>query len=340
MMSLTSGPNHTKNKISLYVKPNLKPMDRRSFIQKSTTGLILANIAGSLSYADYNKRPAGINTGPAGIGITDWNLGQPAYPQYISLAAKLGLQAIQVSVATSPENVPLRNRAIRQQYIELGKKHNIHYCSVAAGSILNRHALASEPQSTVYVIDALEAANALGSTNILTAFFGNGNLLKTDEDGNYINKSTGKYAEYEWIEKDVERVIAVMKQIVPRAEDLGVIIGLENTLTANQNLQIIEEIGSPMVQIYYDIGNSWGNNYDVQDEIRKIGNDRMCEVHIKDRGSRLFSSDEGEVNMEQCAMALHDINYDKWLVLESSGREGMFEKDTMANINYVKEVFF
>jgi L-ribulose-5-phosphate 3-epimerase len=307
-------------------------MDRRSFIQNSMAGLALAN----MPFAFAN---AGTAAKPAGVGICDWNLGTSADPSFIPLAQKVGLQAIQVSVGTDPDNIPLRSKSVRQQYLELGKRHNIHFCSVAAGSILNRFALASEPQSAVYVIDALEAAKALGAKNILTAFFGNGNLLKRDANGNYINKSTGKFAEHEWIEKDVERVIAVFKQIVPRAEDLGVAIGLENTLSAKQNFQIIQEIGSPMVQIYYDVGNSWRNGYDVISEIRQIGNNRMCEVHIKDIKSNLLFNNEGEVDMEQCARALREIKYDKWLVLETSGRKGRFEEDTKANANYVRKVF-
>ncbi len=289
--------------------------------------------------------PAGViaassNSKPAGVGICDWNLGTSADPSYIPLAAEVGLEAIQVSVGTAPDRMPLRERAVRNRYIELGKQHNIVFCSVAAGSILNQIPLATEPQSAIYVVDALEAAKALGSTNILTAFFGNGDLLERDDSGNYINISSGRFAEYKWKEHEVERVIAVMKQIVPRAEDLGVIIGLENTLTADQNLKIIDEIGSPMVQIYYDTGNPWGNGYDVPGEIRKIGNHRMCEVHIKNRGSSLIYGDEGEVDMEACAAALHDIGYDKWLVLETSGRRDRFKEDTRANASYVRQVFF
>ncbi len=307
-------------------------MDRRSFIQKSIGGVILASVPSSALYAFSGK-------GPEGIGICDWNLGRSADPTYIPRAAGVGLEAVQVSVGTAPDNIPLRESSVRKRYMELGKQHNIVYCSVAAGGILNQIPLATEPQSAVYVIDALEAAKALGSSNILTAFFGNGDLLKKDDSGDYILKSEGKFAEYQWKEKDIERVIAVMKQIVPRAEDLGVIIGLENSLSASQNLQIIDEIGSPMVQIYYDIGNSTNFGYDVPGEIRKIGNHRMCEVHIKNIGSRLIFGDEGEVDMEVCADALQDIGYNKWLVLETSGRPNRFEEDTKANIDFVRSTF-
>ncbi len=312
---------------------NIDPMDRRSFILKSMAGLAVAGIP-------LPALPASLEGKPSGIGICDWNLGDSADPSFIPLAAGVGLDAIQVSVGTAPDNIPLREAAVRRRYIELGKKHNIVYCSVAAGSILNQIPLATEPQSAIYVVDALEAARALGSTNILTAFFGNGDLLERDGDGNYINVSSGEFPEYRWKEKDVERVIAVIRQIVPRAEDLGVIIGLENTLSARQNLEIIEEIGSPMVQIYYDTANPWNNGYDVPGEIRMIGNRRMCEIHLKNsRWNQNLFDETGAVDMEACASALKDIGYDKWYVLETSGRPERFEEDTRANIRFAREVF-
>lgn len=88
-----------------------------------------------------------------------------------------------------------------------------------------------------------------------------------------------------------------------------------------------------------DIGKSWHFGYDVPHEIRKIGNHRMCEIHIKNVGSKLIYGDEGEVDMEACAEALGDIGYDKWLVLETIGRPGRFKEDTIANIDFVRRVF-
>ncbi len=288
------------------------------------------------------------NAKPAGIGICDWDLGHtaddpftPSKPAgvFIPRAARVGLEAIQVSLGTAPDNIMLRDSAVRKRYIELGKEYNIVFCSVAVGSILHHLPLTTEPQSAVFVIDGLEAAGALGARNILIAFFFDGDLLERDASGNYINISSGKYPEYKWKDKDIERLIAVMKQIAPRAEDLGIALGLENSLSADQNLQIINEIGSPMVQIYYDIGNSWNFGYNVPGEIRKIGNHRMCEIHIKNAGSKLIYGDEGEVDMEACAEALGDIGYDKWLVLETIGRPGRFVEDTTANIEFVRRVF-
>ena len=178
-------------------------------------------------------------TGAIGVGMCDWNLGGAANPDIIPKAQKAHLDGIQVSVGTNPDNIPLREKAVRQKYIEMGKKYNIRFHSVAAGGILNKIPLATEPQSAVYVIDAIEAAQALGAKNILIAFFGNGDLRRKDSAGKYRDLKDGKFSSYELDEQRVERVVAALRQIVPRAQDAGVALGLENTLTAKQNLDII-----------------------------------------------------------------------------------------------------
>ena len=116
-------------------------------------------------------------------------------------------------------------------------------------------------------------------------------------------------------------------------------LGLENTITARQGLEIIDQIGSPMVQVYYDVGNSTGNGYDVPGEIRLLGNDRICEVHLKDWKTKMLGRPEGQVDMKAAAKALADIGYDKWLVLETSGRTGHFIEDTRTNVAFVKKTF-
>jgi hypothetical protein len=43
--------------------------------------------------------------------------------------------------------------------------------------------------------------------------------------------------------------------------------------------------------------------------------------------------------MQGVAAALDDIAYDKWLVLETSGREGRFLEDTRANVAWARQMF-
>ncbi len=278
------------------------------------------------------------------IGMCDWNVKNPqnqsgtCRPDFIPIAAEAHIKGLQVSVATGPDNVALRDPDVRKQYKELGKKHNVQFHSVAAGSILNSIPLASEPESAVYVIEALEAAKDLGASNVLMAFFGRGDLRYSDHRGNTVLLEENPNV-YELDQRGVDRVVNVLRQIAPRAEDLGVALGLENTITAKQNVEIIDRVGSPMLQVYYDTGNSWGNGYDVPAEIRMLGNHRICEIHLKDWDAAILGSPEGMVDFEACALACHDIGFDKWYVLETSGRKNHFIEDTQKNAAFAKQTF-
>ncbi len=306
-------------------------LSRRGFLTAASVGLAGARFARAQE-RDYR------------IGMTDWNLGPVCDPTQLERAAQAGLAGVQVSVGSRPDFIPLREEAVLRQYLEAGKRFGIRFPSVAAGSILNRIPLKSEPQSAVYVIDALEAAAALGATNILVAFFSSGDLRLRDAQGEFLNRSDGPFSSYEWDSPGVERVIAALKQIAPRARDLNVLLGLENTLTAEQNLEILERVDSPWVKVYYDVGNSTSYGYDVPTEIRRLGKDRICEIHIKEtlglddpRKELLGGPASGGVNFAAAAEAVREIGYEKWFVLELSGMNGRFVEDTRANVEFVRE---
>ncbi|MEX0747595.1 MAG: sugar phosphate isomerase/epimerase family protein [Rhodothermales bacterium] len=312
-------------------------MNRRTFLYRTT-----AAAAASSAFTRFARAVS-----PSiKVGICDWNLGEQCDPGMIPVAAEAGLDGIQVSVATRPDSVPLRDPAFRQQYLDLGARHGIAFPSTAAGSILNNIPLKSEPEAVVYVIDAVEAAAALGADNILVAFFADADLRLRDAMGDFRNLSDGPFSEYELDTEGVTRVVAALRQIAPRARDAGVVLGLENTLTARQNLEIIDRVGSDFVKVYYDVGNSTAYGYDVPGEIRMLGKDLITEIHIKETlGLRdpmwalLGGPSTGGVDFEGAAAAVREIGFDRWFILETGGREGREVADTRANAAFVKRLF-
>ncbi len=306
-------------------------VNRREFLSATgKAGLAFHIVAGF---------PALGNPGKPKIGMCDWNLGPSCDPEMIPKAREANIAGIQVSVGISPDNIVLRDPKVRKRYLELGKQYGVAFNSVAAGSILNKIPLKSEPQSAVYVIDAVETAAVLGAKNILIAFFGNGDLRLVDSTGEMRNLSEGPFKSYELDAAGVTRVVEALRQIAPRAKDKGVVLGLENTLTADQNLEIIDRIGSDMVQVYYDVGNSTHYGYNVPGELRRLGKKRICEIHLKDWKTPVLSSGEGEVDFKAAAAACKDIGFDQWYVLESSGRENHFLEDTRANVEFASTLF-
>jgi L-ribulose-5-phosphate 3-epimerase len=97
-----------------------------------------------------------------------------------------------------------------------------------------------------------------------------------------------------------------------------------------------------MVQVYYDVGNSTSYGYDVPGEIRRLGRDRICEIHIKEtlgfqhpEGGLLGALPENPVDWAGVGQAIRDIRYDGWYILETSGRRDRFIEDTRANVAFV-----
>ncbi len=315
-------------------------MDRRSFL-KSTGVALGATSMGSLgSMATYSATAPtrAPYAGTPGIGICDWNLGPMCDPELIPTAAEADVTGIQVSLGRDPEQILLRDPALRRRYIELGRQHGVTFPSIALG-MFNTYPLAEEPRCAVWLIDAIDAAVALSAGNVLMAFFGDGDLRFRDDNGDFVNESEGEFASFRLDGEKVTSVVETLKQVVPRARDAGVALGLENTITGAQNLEIIEMVGSEWLQIYYDVGNSTGNGYDVPGELRMIGNDRLCEVHLKDWNTPLLGSEGAMVDNAAAAAALSEIGYERWLVLETSGRQGHFLEDTRANVAWAKETF-
>ena len=315
-------------------------MDRRKFLQSTGVALGAAAVGsvGGLTACSTASPTPTPPMGTPGIGICDWNLGPMCDPEQIPRAVEADLTGIQVSLGRDPEQILLRDPSVRKRYLELGAEHGVTFHSVALG-MLNSHPLAEEPRGAVWVVEAIEVAAALGASNVLMAFFGNGDLRFRDENGDFVNESEGEFASFRLDEEKVTSVVETLIQIAPRARDAGVALSLENTISAAQSLEIIERVGSEWLQVYYDLGNSTGNGYDVPGEILEIGNDRLCEVHLKDWNTPLLGSEEGMVDNAAAAAALRDIGYDKWLVLETSGRQDRFMEDTRANVAWARETF-
>lgn len=315
-------------------------VDRREFLGHTTAALTLASVgsAGALAGCSEEATTPSRQAIAPGIGICDWNLGPMCDPERIPTAAEAGLTGIQVSLGRSPDEILLRDRSLQDRYRELGAEQGVAFHSIALG-LYNSYPLADEPRAAVWLVDAVDTAVALGASNVLMAFFGAGDLRARDENGEFINESDTGFALYRLAEDKVTSVVNTLVQVIPRAMEAGVALGLENTLAASQNLDIIDRVGSEWLQVYYDLGNSTGNGYDVPSELRAIGNDRLCEVHLKDWSTRLLGSEEGTVDNAAAAAALQEIAYDKWLVLETSGREDRFLEDTRANVAWAKETF-
>ncbi|MBM4031449.1 MAG: TIM barrel protein [Planctomycetes bacterium] len=252
------------------------------------------------------------------LSACDWSLGAGG-PGGLEVAKHCTLDGLEVSPGGPADKLQIADPKYREQLKAKAKETGIAVSSVAMG-LLNGCPLATDPRGPGWLEQCIEATADLGATNILLAFFGAGDLRKNKDE----------------LKTDaVDSVVARLKAAAPKAEKAGVVLGLENYLTAKQNLAIIERVGSPAVQVYYDARNSTDVGHDAPAEIRELKG-RLCQIHFKDGANYLG---EGKVKWEAVRDALNDIAYKGWAVLETSCPSKDRDADFKRNAAFVRKLF-
>jgi sugar phosphate isomerase/epimerase len=254
------------------------------------------------------------DTGSRGfkIGACDWSLGRRD-PTCFDLAKEIGLDGVQVDLGRPENGLQLRRPEVQKNYRAAARKTGVAIGSLALGA-LNQVALKSEPRAAIWLHDSLATAQALGVKVILIAQFHNGDL-KGDAAG-------------------IDRTVGLLQELAPRVERAGLILGLENYLSAEENLAILDRVNSPAVQVYYDVGNSMDKGYDIYAEIRQLKG-RICEFHAKDGK---FMLGQGRVDFQKVRAAMDDIGYRGWIHIEAAAPNGI-ATDYPAHLKLLRGIF-
>ncbi len=252
------------------------------------------------------------------IGACDWSLGMGSDIRAFDIAQKIGLDGLMVDIGSPSNNVHLRQKEIQQQYIETSKKTNITISSLAIGA-LNNYPYKSDPQTDQWVWDSIDVAKNLSTPVILLAFF-HKNDLRDDEAG-------------------IKELIRKLKEVAPKAEKAGVILGIESYLNGADHLRIMDAVGSKSVKVYMDFRNTADAKWNVLDEVKLIGAENICELHMKENGKLLGN---GDLPWNDIRDLLKQINYrgDGWMQIESSNPEGSdVVTNYKHNLKFLRELF-
>ena len=256
------------------------------------------------------------------IGSCDWTFGKMAELSALADARRYGLDGLQIDFGSAEDELPLRRPEVQQKYLEALKGGELEIAALAMVG-LGWVPYKSDPRWEQWAGDGIDTAKAMGVETLLFGFFGKGEL-STDAEGRRI-------------------ITSKLKRLAPKAEKAGVIIALESWMTAEQNMEVIDKVGSRAVQVYYDVGNSRNKGYDIYKEIRYLGNEHICQFHAKDYGGELFG--EGDVDFERVREAIDDIGYRGWIVFEDTTwapKEAVTAKQEAKirkNIAYLRKIF-
>ncbi|MDZ4402858.1 sugar phosphate isomerase/epimerase family protein [Prosthecobacter sp.] len=119
-------------------------------------------------------------------------------------------------------------------------------------------------------------------------------------------------------------------KLIPLAEKLNVIIGLENVwnnLWVRPDLykNFVASFNHPFVQAYYDVGNHVKYLVPVHDWIHTLGG-LIKKIHIKDyalapdnKSGKFVHPRDGSIDWPKMRQALDDVGYNGWITVEDNG---------------------
>ena len=138
-----------------------------------------------------------------------------------------------------------------------------------------------------------------------------------------------------------DSVVARLRVAGKLAEIAGVVIGIETALSAKEEVQLLKEIGSPAIKIYFNFSNPLKEGRDLITELKILGKDRISMIHATNKDS-VWLENDSQIDMYKVKQTLDVMGWSGWLVIERS-RDAKKPSDTKynygANTAYLKRVF-
>ena len=250
-------------------------------------------------------------------GISIWSFGELPLSEAFSIAKKAGFEGVEVALDWDGELTGLSAGPQQWKQIRaMADASGIRLYSVASGLYWDWRFTSADPEkrekASSIARHQLEMAAYLGCDTILVIpgavsvdFLGGGEVVDYTEA--------------------YQRAGEAISQLAVDAERVGGSIGLENDwnkflVSPLEMARFLDEIGSPFVGAYLDIGNTLYNGY-PEHWIRALGS-RIKKVHFKDyrcaAGGLCGFVDllAGDVDWPGVKKALEEVGYSGWVTAE------------------------
>jgi len=259
------------------------------------------------------------------IALCDWMILKRQKLGAFQLTKDIGADGVEVDMGSLGTNETFvsaitTNAVLRQQFLDKARELNLEIPSLAMSGFYAQ-SFADRPTVPRMVQDCIDTMVAMKVKIAFLPLGVRGDLVKHPELR--------------------PAIVARLKAIAPAAEKAGVILGLETSLPAAEEIQLLDEIGSPAVKCYFNFSNALGAGRNVPEELRRIGKDRLCQIHATDEDGVWLENDP-KINMPQVKRALDEMGWSGWLVIERSrdARDARnVRKNFGANTAYLKSVF-
>lgn len=311
-------------RMGYFLKSLTGKMKRRKFLQKlvyGTTGCMLASTRVTSAQKKATEQQGRL---PYKIGIRQASLRNPedsskgmiANFDTFKVARDIpGITGVELQVTSGHPN--MRDLSVACRYKEEAFRWGLDIPSTAG--IWDHPAWGPDAGSDL--LNSIRATEILGARIMLVAFFGKNAPDMTDK------QSYGS-------------VVSILKEAAPRAQEAGIVLGLENSLSPKGNKDLVDRIEHPAVKVYYDPDNmyQYGHGEEAVPGIELLGPERIVAFHAKNKGRIL--QETWRIDWAAAFQALTEIRYDGWLVFETQHKNHQECKEmTQHNIAFIKEHF-
>lgn len=287
---------------------------------------LLMSIVVSLSAGDNKSggRQAVVAKPCYKVAVCDWMILKRQKIGAFELARELNSDGLEMDMGSLGKRDSFDNKLrqvhFQQLFLEKMKEFDIEVPSVAMSGFFAQ-SFVDRPDYQALVEDCINTMQVVGAK---VAFL----PLGVEVD---LNKFPEKRTEL------VQRLKVVGKM----AENAGVVIGIQTSLSAKEEVKLLREIGSPGVKIYFKFQNALESGRDLYKELRILGKDRICQIHCTDTDGVTLPNNE-RLNMKRVKKELDKMGWCGWLVVERSRDKNDVRNIKMnygTNIEYLKSVF-
>jgi L-ribulose-5-phosphate 3-epimerase len=258
------------------------------------------------------------------IGVCDWMILKRQKLGAFQLAKDIGADGVEVDMGglgnRETFDSKLGDPVVRQEFLDKAKEFDLEISSIAMSGFYAQ-SFAERSGVDRMVQDCLDTMKLM---NVKVAFLPLGvqsDLVKRPDLRPVI----------------VER----LKTIAPKAEQAGVIIGIETALDARGEAKLLDDIGSPSIQSYFNFANALQNKRDLYKELRTLGKNRICQLHCTDEDG-VWLQHNTRIDLPKVKKTLDKMDWSGWLVIERS-RDAKDPRNVKSNFGantaFLKSIF-